>query len=335
MRPLIWAMAVVAMGVGPVRFRVMAYNVQNLFDAEKDPGKDDGHYLPKGHPQKKKNSSLNWTKKKMAIKIDQLAKVVSQAQAPAMLAVVEVENPKALGALAQRLAYPNFVITQGPDPRGIDVALLYRPKDLAGAAKVFHRQHVFHQTRPILEVAFQWPKEERLHVFVNHWPSQRSPTKARSLGARALARRLREIRRQTPRAHILALGDFNTLATELPWPLGELLSGPGPLLVDIGPPQGPPGTYFYPPSMSWNHLDRILVSPSLVDGKSLEADPETLTIYAPLFVTKTYLYKRKSSHFYGSKINGVPRSYSHTAAMPSRAGFSDHFPIFVDLYLKQ
>ena len=134
---------------------LMQYNVENLFDAEHDAGKDDEEFTPAGRQK--------WTAEKLAAKMAQLAKAirwVNGGRGPDILALQEVENIDVLKQLVaghlHDLGYGDPVLVEGPDARGIDVALVSR-FPLAGEV----RHHDPHgptwrkKSRLILEVPLQ------------------------------------------------------------------------------------------------------------------------------------------------------------------------------------
>jgi len=120
--------------------QVMSYNVENLFDAQHDEGKNDWTFVPKNTPGKKeacqeeKNKhrrkecmDYDWTEQKLEMKLSQIKDVVTKERAlPDFLGVVEVENPHVIAMLAKKLGYENFEMTESPDKRGVDVALMYK-----------------------------------------------------------------------------------------------------------------------------------------------------------------------------------------------------------------
>ena len=131
---------ILAIGVLPasaqkkVLYGVGFYNVENLFDTQHDPGKNDHEFLPTG--------SYQWTEQKYTAKLRNIAQVLSELctefgnkKNPAGAAVIglsEVENGRALDDLLREPALAargyRYVHFDGPDRRGIDVALLYNPK---------------------------------------------------------------------------------------------------------------------------------------------------------------------------------------------------------------
>jgi len=104
------------------------YNLENLFDIYDDPSHNDEEFLPQG-----KNK---WTEAKYQKKISNMARVIRAMRDDnncyhTILGVSEIENRLVLEDLVSdpQIADANFQIVHydGPDRRGVDVALLYRP----------------------------------------------------------------------------------------------------------------------------------------------------------------------------------------------------------------
>jgi endonuclease/exonuclease/phosphatase family metal-dependent hydrolase len=302
---------------------IMSYNVENLFDSVHDEDKEDYTFLSTKSPLKKAGCAraltfyyrkqcyeTDWNERKLNVKLNQIKRLVleERERLPNVLALTEVENEKVLSRLAETLGYTDFVMTNSPDQRGIDVALLYKlPK---GFKKISHKEHnlfemgiINSKTRNLLQVTFQapGPKAEKIHVFVNHWPSQASPTEKRLQIAQYLAAQIKEILKIKGN-HVVAVGDFNTLPKETPNPIGSTLTTKkNPLLYDLQTefeekaPEDlvrklPPGSHYYASKKSWSHLDKILVSKGLLEESqgnenSVQVDLETYDIYAPDFIT--------------------------------------------------
>ena len=111
-------------------FRVMEYNVENLFDCRHDSLKQDTEFLP--------GSVRNWTYRRFQDKVNKIGKVILAAgkeQVPDLVGLCEVENDYCLKSLTRysplREVGYKYVMTSSPDERGIDVALLYQPVSLA------------------------------------------------------------------------------------------------------------------------------------------------------------------------------------------------------------
>ena len=95
-------------------FRIMSYNVENLFDSENDPEKDDESFLSE--------SVLHWTKGRYYHKLQQISKVITAAgewRTPALVGLCEVENDSTLIHLLQRTPlrqqHYRYCMTNSPD----------------------------------------------------------------------------------------------------------------------------------------------------------------------------------------------------------------------------
>lgn len=347
------------------RIEVMSYNLENLFDTQHDvKGKrhlQDYMYLPKDSPFKrsgcqkvrsnywqKKCFETDWTQEKLALKISQLARVVKRGErdvVPDILAVSEIENEVVAKMLAEELGMEHFVITSGDDERGIELALFYHDKNKHGLKLESYQEHKLEgkTTRSILETQFLVKGKYPLVIYVNHWPSQGSPSMARVEQANLLAELMNKKRKEVKEAHFLALGDFNTLETEAPHPFRDALLKKTDLF-DLNEifhqsefveqnkkSKLSLGTYFYAPKMSWNLLDRVFLGPKLYDQEGMDVLPESYEIYAPSFAVEKYIVKDKSSQHFGSVIQGTPKRANFNTLNKDKAGYSDHFPIVLSL----
>ncbi|MGE3974208.1 MAG: endonuclease/exonuclease/phosphatase family protein [Bdellovibrionales bacterium] len=353
-RPLMnWNMPVAANEI-----KIMTYNVENLFDATHDVGKQDYEYLPitsalkrecaSQGPYRKKCEETDWTVEKMNMKLGQIQKALqAQGPYPDILALQEVENEKVIELLVQKLGYTDFVMTKSPDARGIDVALLYNESKLKLVS--FREKNLGVPgllTRNLLVANFTVvvrPAVGTLGVFVNHWPSQGKSSEARVQAAQALRTFVNEEAGRKTNYHAVLLGDFNTIDGDRPHPFREVILNPTwsekfedaqTLFESLKALQGihmPPASYFYAKDGVWNRLDHIFVNKNLVDGAGMEIMPETFRIVAPEFMTRAFEYYYNQHHLYSSVIFGVPRRYNHDTKNPAVAGYSDHFPVSVKL----
>ncbi|MDR0815219.1 MAG: endonuclease, partial [Bacteroidales bacterium] len=69
--------------------RFMFYNVENFFDTDDDPTKNDNEFTPEG--------SMHWTKSKYLAKKDAIFRVIANVgewEPPAIVGLCEVENRK-------------------------------------------------------------------------------------------------------------------------------------------------------------------------------------------------------------------------------------------------
>lgn len=341
----------------------MTYNVENLFDAQKDEGKDDWTFLPnktKGKKEqcekirndkyKKECLTTDWTEKKVQLKYQQIKRVVTKGEKylPDILALQEVENENVVSGLAKVLGYQRSITTNGPDERGVDVALLIKETD--DLKFVGFKEHVItgeslkdKPTRPVLEVEMSLSGEP-LFVFVNHWPSQSNPAESRVAAAKTVRSRVREIQKSKPDALIIVTGDFNTLDSDYPHPFkSELLVDD--LLFNVNDNYSsdrsidkklkgkmPLGTYFYYPKMQWNMLDYFFASQTLKDSKGWDINLSSFEIYSPAMITEAKIYRQ--GHHKHSTVTGAPKGYNHGARNADKAGFSDHFPVLITLEKK-
>jgi predicted extracellular nuclease len=331
--------------------KIMNYNVQNLFDAEHDEGKNDFEFLPTSSPHKSRcqaagryaNSCfrLDWTNEKVELKISQIKKVVAaQGVLPDVLVLIEVENPKVIARLAAALGFDDFRMTTSPDKRGIDNAILFRTQKMK-LVEYYEAEieAAHHPTRNLSAAAFQLDRTLGggvLAVFANHWPSQASPTPARLGVAKQLQKFVERVREDYKNGFdYIVTGDFNTLEDESPNPIDSVLlskrwSGG---LIDVREtalndkkttlPELPPGTYYYDRDEAWNQFDRFFVNPELNDKDGLDVDLSSYRIHAPEFLSV--------SGAKGSNGVRVPFEYEHNQSSAAKAGYSDHFSVVMKL----
>jgi len=313
-------------------FRVMFYNTENFFDTFDNPEKNDNEFLPEG--------AMRWTWGRYHNKLINIAKVISSAGewgTPALVGLCEVENEKVITELTQysplrKMDY-RYVLTNSPDPRGINVALLYQRdkfKYLGHESCTIHfpgnpRKH----TRDLLHVAGQVSARDTLDVFVCHFPSRRTGEKEseedRLYVASVLKAKSDSLMRIRKNACILIMGDFNDEPSNQS--ISQILQA-HPISKDMVPQnlynlfssfekRKDIGSYKY--QAQWNVLDQIIVSGNLIVGdRSVRALPQTAAIFYRDFMLvddKTYGGKRPKKTYQGRKHEG---------------GYSDHLPVLVD-----
>jgi predicted extracellular nuclease len=320
-------------------FRVMFYNVENLFDTLDDPTKNDNDFLPDG--------KKNWTDERLTHKLNQLAKViehVGQERLPDIIGLCEVENQKVLTFLLQRTKlkeYDYFTIHfDSPDPRGIDVALLYRkstfkPEKFTAYPVVLSSPNSERNTRDILYTKGKMPSGEHLHVFVNHWSSRVGGAEAsefkRVTAAQNLRRVVDSLFLQSLRSHVLIMGDFNDYPDNRS--VRETLQAnidsaaerkPGQLYNLMGWQMGEGrGTYNF--KNQWGFLDHFILSGSLLDGRD-----RTYTHF-----NQARAYREPFLLQKGKRNPETEKPFSTYDGNKYQGGFSDHLPVIVDLYLKK
>lgn len=159
-------------------FRIVSYNVENLFDCTDDSLKADDEYLPQGN--------RHWTPKRYRHKLNEVAKTLlalgQEAEAPALVGLYEVENEQVMEALTHHTPLRNvgyrYLITSSDDVRGIDVALLYRPDCFRLLSSRSIRANLPGQrpTRDVLHVSGTLfsATSDTLDLFLIHLPSRMS-----------------------------------------------------------------------------------------------------------------------------------------------------------------
>lgn len=197
---------------------VMFWNLENFFDPRCDSlNTADIEFSPKGERR--------WTPKRFRRKCDSVAKGIlyiasEKGHLPDIIGVAEIENSYVLRSLIKGTALSKldyrYVHYDSPDPRGIDVGLLYRKSSLtlvssgAGAIPGI-------RTRDILLAEFlRADGGPQLAVLVNHHPSKYggpSSSVRREAAVRALACMADSLREEGYRL-IIATGDFNDTPDE-------------------------------------------------------------------------------------------------------------------------
>lgn len=203
-------------GKDTLMFRIVSYNVENLFDSRHDTLKNDYEFLP--------DATRHWNYSKYRKKLDNIARVIIATGGwtpPALVALCEVENDSVMRDLtrysALREADYRYVMTQSPDKRGIDVALLYQ----RNLFKLLSYQSLpvdkprknSRPTRDILHVSGLLLNRDTLDVLVAHFPSRsggaRESEPYRLLAARKVKHAIDSLYTIRRHPQIVLLGDFN------------------------------------------------------------------------------------------------------------------------------
>jgi hypothetical protein len=309
---------------------VASWNLQNLFDTVNDPQKNDEEFLLEG--------DMHWTADRLDKKLYNLARVIrsmNNGSGPDLLGVVEVENEAVLDTMIKKyLSDLNYktAYLESPDNRGIDNGLIFKKnkfKVLNVQADTVHLSDGW-PTRLIFGVNLLMSNDEKLTVFVNHWPSrsggQLESEPNRIEAAMTLRRAVDRIFQVEPDAKIFIIGDFNDepinvslLETLNAYPLkcdsvtsDEEFKSEGELFnLSYETFENGLGSYKY--RDTWNLLDQIIVTGSLISGNEISYICHSFQVYKPDFiVTKSGKYQGAPFPTYGG------RRYL--------GGYSDHFP---------
>lgn len=295
--------------------RLAFYNVENFFDCEDDSLTADEEFLPGG--------LRGWTPTRFWQKAGHISRVMAYLRFPALVGLAEVENAGCLSRLTlvsplKQAGYA-FVHKESPDPRGIDVALLYNPylfqplHDTVLVARF--DENPTKRSRDVLVVKGLLHGVGVMHVFVCHLPSRLGGEKATSPLRRQVARSMRvyvdSLLKVDPQAMVLIMGDFNDEADS---PSLALELGSGSSLSNLTLPmrdQGVKGTHKH--QANWGFLDHLLVSQALLSrvDTAVVADPPFL-----LQADKTWLGIKPFRTYHGMVWQG---------------GYSDHLPLYLDV----
>ena len=237
-------------------------NCENLFDTRHDVGKEDSEFLPEG--------SRHWTSTKYWGKVNRIGQEILSCsdELPDLVALVEVENDSVLRDLTRRSLLRNagyqYLMTESPDLRGVDVALLYQPASFRPLCYEYIEVPPLPDMRPtrdILYVRGCSSSSDTIHVFVVHSPSryggERKSRPNRKQVVLQIQKMLAEI---GPHAQVIITGDFNDYADS---PALTMLYDCGLQNVtsQAKGTHGAHGTYHY--RGEWHSLDHTLVSPPL------------------------------------------------------------------------
>ena len=197
-------------------FRVMFYNVENLFDTKHDSLKNDYDFLPGGF--------MNWNNWKYWEKQRNIGRVITavgKMQSPALVGLCEIENDSVIFDLTKRSPIRaqeyEYIVTNSPDWRGIDVALLYQRHKFKLLEKneyeLVRSEKDARPTRNLLHAVGQIISNDTLDVFVCHWPSryggQLISEGGRMDAAQLLRNKVDSLFKLRHNANIIIMGDFN------------------------------------------------------------------------------------------------------------------------------
>lgn len=321
------------------------YNLENLFDTYHDDGKNDYEYLPDGANQ--------WTDAKYEKKLHNMAYVI-KAMADdnkafhSVLGVSEIENRHVLEDLViqPEIAKANFQIIHydGPDRRGVDVALLYRPECFQPLESVsipynFNSKNVVFSLDSLEQEAFRTRDilmvrgllgGEMFAFFVAHLPSRvgGKGDDLRSRGGEIIYECSVKLMEKYPDIKIVVMGDMNDNPTDASMALymhgKEEIKDVGKL--DFFSPfismlKAGYGSLAY--QGAWNIYDIILVNHNLVNA------PEGTLRVVPIVKKKYYarIFNKPFMTQQDGQYKGTPfRTFSNGAFI---GGYSDHYPTFI------
>lgn len=316
------------------RLTIVQWNVENLFDNEDDPtNAADDEFLPSGW--------WRWDEGHYEIKLTHLAEILARIGGD-IVALEEVENRRVLEDLCDllrtkhKLDYPHIIHREGPDHRGVDVALLSKFEPVSGKwITPVERQ------RDVL-IATLNPHGCELVIFVNHWKSRwggREETQAlRCHQAAAVRAEVDALLKKKPRTPVVVVGDLNDdfsdpcVVTHLKGvsDLDAVLAEPdGLLLFNLHATlkESEQGTIYYRRGKTWNSFDQMCVSRAMLDGAA-----------PPGWRVKKQSYRvlrwQRLLQEDGSPEPFRPSRDPSTGKYRFLEGYSDHLPLTVQLELR-
>jgi len=338
-------------------YLVAFWNLENLF-------------APEGFPAREpwiaeavRNDLMGWTQALFDQKVAQLASIIVQLKSgagPDLLGVCEVENRFALQAVANQLNalrparnYQLVHVDSTRDHRGIDTAFIYDANVLATNPLELFSHWVMRRTgtRDITQSTFITPAGNELIALANHWPSRSAPVgrgPQYSAGFRATAGetlaywhgRIREVKGND--AAIIAMGDFNDD------PFADSLIIHALALRDRGDVTRAQIGKFY--NLSWRYLTQI-VTDHRGNQRSLDGTlyfDDDANVFDQVLVARGLLVGpgRLKAVDASARVEAFPEMVDHrvgqgpirfglpkgdAASNVNTAGFSDHFPVSVQI----
>ncbi len=301
------------------------YNLENLFDTIDDPETMDDDFTPKG--------AKKWSNKRYRKKLYKLAKTISElgnestTNFPVLMGVAEVENANVVQDLidSEPLGDVNygFVHYDSPDERGIDTALIYH-KDYFEVLYsdpitllIYEENGVRDTTRDILYVKGKL-NGELIHIFVNHWPSRRDGSMETSYkrvkAAETIRTYMTKVELEDAEPNYIVMGDFNdgpeseSIKTLMK---SERLYNPMEKLLT---PDRGSANY----KRSWMLFDQIMVSHNFLNYEKGTHSFAHANIFDENFLTE-----------FKGKYKGTP--YRTYVGRKYIGGYSDHFPVYIQL----
>jgi len=300
------------------RYTIVFYNVENLFDIRDDPATADEEFTPHG--------DKHWTMQRFEDKIRLIYKALitaGEGQFPDIIGLAEVENRWVVEQLIShtplnRIPY-GIIHKESPDPRGIDVALLYRkdrvkPVDfdfipVSGYGKnPFHSRDIVHFTAQL--------GNEKIECFVNHWPSRSGgyveTREKRNIAAGILRQKVDSLFNNDIKSNIVIMGDFNATPREECFLTGlKAFPYPGQnnsrSLVNLATLWSERAEGTIKNSGQWEIFDQMICSHNLLTNKSLKIDTRSGGICVFWFLLEpdpTYLGKKPFRTYLGPAYHG-------------------------------
>jgi len=306
------------------------YNLENLFDTINQENIDE-EFLP--------NGAMKWNRLKYTSKLKNMSYAISQLGleyspiGASIIGVSEIENRGVLEDLVKEpsIAARGYEIVHydSPDRRGVDVGLLYNPRQFIVTNSKSYRlktEDPNFLTRDQLMVS-GYLQNEKIHVIVNHWPSRRGGETESRPKRNAAAKLTRSIVDSLfsvdINAKIIVMGDLNddpynestSVILRARKSVDEMketdMYNVFWRTLDRGI-----GSLAY--NDQWNLFDQIIISPKLAKGDRTE-----LTYW------RSEVFNRPFLTIQEGRYKGSPKR-THSADIWLN-GYSDHYPTLIYL----
>ena len=237
-------------------------NCENLFDCRHDSLKQDIEFTPDG--------SRHWNTYRYWKKLNNTAQTILSCdeKLPDLVALCEVENDTVLHDLTRRSLLRNagyeYLMTQSPDLRGLDVALLYQPVSfhpLCYECITVPTLKGMRPTRDILYVQGRVAQADTLHLFIVHSPSRNGGEKASRPFRMQVVQVLDSLLRPLQNKLVAVVGDFNDYYDSKPLQRLGHNKMVNATQYAKGRQGNARGTYRY--HGNWHSLDHLFLSSSL------------------------------------------------------------------------
>jgi len=300
------------------RYRVMFYNVENLFDTLNNPEKNDDDFTPEG--------SMKWDRIKYDQKLADVYKVIiaaGQWDPPVVVGFAEVENISVLNDLVNNTPLKKFkykaILEEASDRRGIDVGMIYRSDIIKYISHKSIKVFTNNSSRDIL-LFTGVIHEDTVHFFVNHWPSRLSGKEhteyLRAKASKQLINSIDSIFLAFHDPKVVVMGDFNDTPEDAS--IIQLLdrtfadrSGKMLNLKLYYQTEEDKGTVVHTDVFTqWYLFDQIIISPNLSAGSDMNIFKAPWLLNYSGRPNRTYL---------GNYYNG---------------GISDHLPVYMDIIVR-
>lgn len=292
--------------------RIVNYNVENLFHPKHDSVAVDSVWVEKDDYEWTPEGEKRWSYARYHSKVENIARVltnIGEWNGVDIAGLEEVENAWCMSRLCRTMrgGEYDFVHYESPDKRGIDVALMYRKSRIDTLRTRAIRVDLGKEkTRDILYVCARVDKQDTLHLFVCHLPSQRGGTAEsewkRIRAKEVVQRAVDSVFATQPNAKIIVMGDMNGAPK-------EDLRGLRNRMMGEGLPVTGYGTHKY--QGQWTCLDQFYTSPAL-DSLS------QVRIY-----DAEWIQENDEKHM-GLKPKRTYNGYHY------QNGYSDHLPIILE-----